>query len=82
MRRTSESVTPASELAAERTPWPLPLDREQVIEVLEPWVTPERKARLMRVIDARISNVTVLMDAPHDPHHAAAVVRTSDAFVV
>lgn len=80
MRRTSESVTPASELLAERTPWGPHLDREQVIEALEPWVTPERRARLLGVLDARISSVTVLMDAPHDPHNAAAVVRTSEAF--
>lgn len=80
MRRTSESVTPAADLLAERTPWAAHLDREQVIEALEPWVTTERRARLLNVLDARVGSVTVLMDAPHDPHNAAAVVRTCEAF--
>jgi tRNA (guanosine-2'-O-)-methyltransferase len=51
-----------------------------VIEVLSPFVTEERRARLTRGIDARIGSVTVLMDAPHDPHNLAAVLRTCDAF--
>jgi tRNA (guanosine-2'-O-)-methyltransferase len=32
------------------------------------------------VIDARVDSVTVLMDAPHDPHNGAAVMRSCDAF--
>jgi tRNA (guanosine-2'-O-)-methyltransferase len=71
---------PASDLLAERTPWDARLSPEEVIEALEPWVTDERKARLADVLNARIGSVTVLMDAPHDPHNAAAVVRTCDAF--
>ncbi|MFZ5895359.1 MAG: TrmH family RNA methyltransferase [Myxococcota bacterium] len=80
MRRSSEGVLPAEELYCERAPWDSRLGLEQVIEALEPWVTAERKARLWSVIGARISSVTVVMDAPHDPHNAAAVVRTCEAF--
>jgi tRNA (guanosine-2'-O-)-methyltransferase len=53
-----------------------------VIETLEPLASVERGARLRQVIAARISAVTLLMDAPYDPHNAAAVVRTCDAFGV
>jgi tRNA (guanosine-2'-O-)-methyltransferase len=80
MRRSSEGVTPATDFLVERTPWDARFDREQVIAALEEWVTPERKARLTQVIDARVSSVTVVMGAPHDPHNAAAVVRTCEAF--
>jgi tRNA (guanosine-2'-O-)-methyltransferase len=40
-----------------------------VIETLEPLTVDER---------SRIGSVTVLMDAPHDPHNAAAVLRSCD----
>ncbi len=30
----------------------------------------------------RLDSVTVLMDAPHDPHNGAAVLRSCDAFGV
>jgi tRNA (guanosine-2'-O-)-methyltransferase len=32
------------------------------------------------VIDARVGSVTLLMDAPQDPHNAAAALRSADAF--
>jgi tRNA (guanosine-2'-O-)-methyltransferase len=51
-----------------------------VIEVLEPLAVPERQARLSSVIAERLGSVTVLLDAPHDPHNGAAIVRTCDAF--
>jgi tRNA (guanosine-2'-O-)-methyltransferase len=50
--------------------------------LLEPFVTPERSARLDRVFAARLASVTVLLDAPHDPHNGAAVLRSCDAFGV
>jgi len=45
-------------------------------------VSARRQARLDQVIRARLSSVTVVMDAPHDPHNAAAVLRSCDAFGV
>jgi tRNA (guanosine-2'-O-)-methyltransferase len=56
------------------------LDVAVVARELEEFVTPERKARIRGVIDARLDGVTVLMDAPHDPHNGAAVLRSCDAF--
>lgn len=53
---------------------------EGVIAVLEPLVGDARKARLEQVIDERLECVTVLLDAPHDPHNASAVLRSSEAF--
>jgi tRNA (guanosine-2'-O-)-methyltransferase len=35
---------------------------------------------MRQVVDARLNSVTVLLDAPHDPHNGAAVIRTCDAF--
>ncbi len=58
------------------------LDAEAIGRTLEEFVTPERRARLRSVFDARLDAVTVLMDAPHDPHNGAAVIRSCDAFGV
>ncbi len=58
------------------------LDPDPIIAVLEGLVREERRARLQDVIAARLRSVTVLMDAPHDPHNGAAVMRSCDAFGV
>ena len=56
------------------------LDTDAVAATLEPFATPERRARFRTVFDARLDSITVLMDAPHDPHNGAAVLRSCDAF--
>lgn len=56
------------------------VDVAAVTATLEAFVTPERIARLRGVFAARLDSVTVLMDAPHDPHNGAAVLRSCDAF--
>ncbi len=53
-----------------------------MVEVLSPLVTDARRERLRSVIEARLASVTVLMDAPHDPHNGGAVLRSCDAFGV
>lgn len=63
-------------------PWPRPWTARGVIDVLEPWVNAERKQRIAQVLDARIAHVTVLLDALHDPHNGAAIMRSCDAFGV
>jgi tRNA (guanosine-2'-O-)-methyltransferase len=48
--------------------------------VLESLAEERRRHRLAGVIDARVGSVTLLMDAPQDPHNAAAAIRSADAF--
>jgi len=80
MRRHSQGVEEAALLAGPRDPWPPGWTAERVIETLGPLTSEERRARLASVISERISSVTLLMDAPHDPHNGAAVLRSADAF--
>jgi hypothetical protein len=58
------------------------LDPAAIARTLEEFVQPARAARLRAVFAARLEAVTVVMDAPHDPHNGAAVIRSSDAFGV
>jgi tRNA (guanosine-2'-O-)-methyltransferase len=53
-----------------------------VIAALEPLVTERRAARIAEVLSHRLHSVTVVVDALHDPHNGAAIVRTCDAFGV
>ena len=82
VRRESDGVVDISAADADDSPWANGWTSEGVIEVLEPLVVETRRARIWAVIDARTDNVTVAMDAPHDPHNGAAVMRTCDAFGV
>lgn len=70
------------DLVGGATPWPAPWTPAGVIEALEPLVRPERRGRLLDVVARRLGSVTVIMDAPHDPHNASAILRTCDAFGV
>jgi tRNA (guanosine-2'-O-)-methyltransferase len=58
------------------------LDPVAVSSILEEFVLPERAIRLREVFARRLDAVTVVMDAPHDPHNGAAVIRSCDAFGV
>ncbi len=58
------------------------VDPEPIIALLEPLASAERCARLGEVIAARLDSVVMVMDAPHDPHNGAAVMRSCDAFGV
>jgi tRNA (guanosine-2'-O-)-methyltransferase len=53
-----------------------------VIATLEPLVVEPRRNRIGSVLAERLGSVVVLMDAPHDPHNGAAVLRSCDAFGV
>lgn len=57
-------------------------DPRALAACLTKYVRPERQKRLHDVFDARVGSVTVLMDAPYDPHNGGAMVRTLDAFGV
>ena len=54
----------------------------EAIAVLESLVGVERQTKLKEVLAKRLASVTVVMDAPHDPHNGAAVLRSCDAFGV
>jgi tRNA (guanosine-2'-O-)-methyltransferase len=58
------------------------LDPAAIARVLADFVRPERAERLRAVFAARLDAVTIVMDAPHDPHNGAAVIRSCDAFGV
>jgi tRNA (guanosine-2'-O-)-methyltransferase len=79
MKRQPELLVPAEAIWA-KDPWPTGWTPEGVIETLEPLAVDERRARLWAVVRGRIGSVTVLMDAPHDPHNAGAVLRSCDGF--
>ena len=77
MKRDPELLVPADAVWT-ADPWPAGWTPETVIETLEPLSLEERRAKLWSVVRSRIGSVTVLMDAPHDPHNAAAVLRSCD----
>lgn len=81
MRRRSEGVLTGSEIL-EGSPSALPFPVEEVIAGLEPFATPARRGRIERVLARRLSSVTLVVDALHDPHNGAALVRSCDAFGV
>ena len=79
MKREPDLLVPAEGIWT-ADPWPAGWTPEGVIETLEPLALDERRARFWAVARGRIGSVTVLMDAPHDPHNAAAVLRSCDGF--
>ncbi|HEY1200157.1 MAG TPA: TrmH family RNA methyltransferase, partial [Niastella sp.] len=42
-------------------------------------MTPERRARLLAVLNKRQSDLTVVLENVFDPHNISAVMRTADA---
>lgn len=80
MRRKTLGVRFSRAPEAPFEPWPPGFGPREVIECLSPLVAEARKRRLQEVAAVRSRSVTVLMDAPHDPHNGAAVIRSADAF--
>ncbi len=82
MKRDEPGVLEPAQADAPRRPWTDDWTAEGVIRVLEPMVVDARRQRILEVTAQRLDSVTVLMDAPHDPHNGAAVLRSADAFGV
>jgi tRNA (guanosine-2'-O-)-methyltransferase len=82
MRRNTEGVLVGEDIDDGRheRPWENPHDVETLIAILEPQATDTRRARLRKVFEHRLSSVTMVADALHDPHNGAALLRTADAF--
>ena len=55
-------------------------ERGRATELLRPFLTPDRFARLSAVLGQRTRHITTLIDAVHDPHNISACIRSSDAF--
>jgi tRNA (guanosine-2'-O-)-methyltransferase len=80
MDRWDDDTEDASLLVGPKIPWDGPWTAREVIDALEPFATPMRMARVREAVERRIGSVTVVLDAPHDPHNGAAVLRSADAF--
>lgn len=78
MHRQAEGVIEPGPGASWGPGW----DEEKIIALFEPMVLEPRRARLLEVIGRRMTSVTLAMDAPHDPHNGAAILRSCDAFGV
>ena len=57
-------------------------DARGVIEALGPRLSDDRRRRIDAVVANRTSRLQVALEGVHDPHNAAAVVRTADAYGV
>lgn len=53
---------------------------DAVVERLTEFLTPARRERIEQVLAARLFGVHVAVEEPYDPHNAAAVVRSAEAF--
>ena len=53
---------------------------DAVIRTLAPLIADRRRRRIERVLARRLASVTVLIERPYDPHNAAAVLRSCEAF--
>jgi tRNA (guanosine-2'-O-)-methyltransferase len=82
MRRRSPGVLGASDLLPAAAFRAEAHDPERIVRLLEPLVTDARRNRLNEVIGQRIASVAVVFDRPYDPHNAAAVLRSCEAFAV
>jgi tRNA (guanosine-2'-O-)-methyltransferase len=82
VRRSTPSVFEIHHAKSAEAPWGTGFTAREVIEALEPLALERRALRFREVIDERIESVALVMDAPHDPHNGAAILRSCEAFGV
>lgn len=59
----------------------LPQDAlDRAIEILRPYVSDKRQARIEAAIASRTRDVVLVLEDIYDPHNASAVIRTAEAF--
>ncbi len=56
------------------------MNEQERIEYLSKLITPERYAKMLRVLDARTRRLTVILEDIYQEHNASAVLRSCDAF--
>jgi tRNA (guanosine-2'-O-)-methyltransferase len=59
--------------------WFTPYRPEDVISVLAPLLTDDRRTKIDAILDTRLAGVTVALENLHDPHNGAAVLRSVEA---
>ena len=59
-----------------------PTDWARIVEVLRPFVKDNRMERLSRVVGSRRAGLHLVLENVHDPHNAAAVLRTAEGLGV
>lgn len=77
MRRDSPEV-----VALQETRYALPAPAAEVVAAFDAFVTDERKARIEAVLAHRTRAVIPVLERLSDPHNAAAILRSCDAFGV
>lgn len=55
-----------------------PADWARIVEALRPFVKDNRMERLSRVVGSRRAGLHLVLENIHDPHNAAAVLRTAE----
>ena len=53
---------------------------DRMIAILEPFVSPERTARIDAAIASRTRDLVLVLEDLYDDHNASAVLRTAEAF--
>lgn len=53
---------------------------ERACQSLAPYLTTQRKQRINQLLQHRLASIHVAIEAPSNPHNAAAIVRSCDAF--
>lgn len=55
-------------------------DHKKIVEILSPYLTDQRKARIESVLTHRIETITLAIEHPADINNALAAVRSCEAF--